>query len=236
MPSLTAAELLDVWERGQGQPPAQKALWLLAAAGPGVAPADFLRLPIGQRDAALLTLREWLFGPVLECVAACPQCGEQLELNFSTTDVRCESPPEQELNVALAEQTLRLRLPNSADLLAIAACADSHTAQQMLMARCVINGDDGIFDDTVRQAMAARLAEADPQADVQLALTCPACGQTWTTTFDIVTFLWSEITAWAGRLFREVHLLASAYGWREADILALNPSRRQRYLALAQSV
>jgi hypothetical protein len=48
--------------------------------------------------------------------------------------------------------------------------------------------------------------------------------------FDIVSFLWTEIAAEAKRLLREVHILASAYGWREADIFSLSPLRRQFYL------
>jgi hypothetical protein len=31
---------------------------------------------------------------------------------------------------------------------------------------------------------------------------------------------------------REVHTLAWAYGWREADILAMSPARRQFYIEL----
>ena len=76
------------------------------------------------------------------------------------------------------------------------------------------------------------MAEADPQADIQLALSCPACGHQWLSTFDIVSFFWSEINAWAYRILREVHILASAYGWREADILAMSPYRRQLYLEM----
>jgi hypothetical protein len=33
-------------------------------------------------------------------------------------------------------------------------------------------------------------------------------------------------------MVREVHRMASAYGWREADILAMSAFRRQRYLEL----
>jgi hypothetical protein len=47
-----------------------------------------------------------------------------------------------------------------------------------------------------------------------------------------VAFFWKEINHWANRILREVHLLASTYGWSEADILALTPTRRQWYLAL----
>jgi hypothetical protein len=49
--------------------------------------------------------------------------------------------------------------------------------------------------------------------------------------FDIVTFLWREIENLAGHLLRDVHTLASAYGWRESDILALSAARRDFYLA-----
>jgi hypothetical protein len=47
-----------------------------------------------------------------------------------------------------------------------------------------------------------------------------------------VSFLWSEIHSWAQRLLRDVHAIAAAYGWREGDILAMNPLRRQAYLEL----
>ena len=35
------------------------------------------------------------------------------------------------------------------------------------------------------------------------------------------------------RILREVHTLAAAYGWSEAEILALSPARRRVYLELA---
>jgi hypothetical protein len=50
--------------------------------------------------------------------------------------------------------------------------------------------------------------------------------------FDIVPYLWTEINAWAMRLLREIHSLATAYGWREADILAMSAVRRHWYLEM----
>jgi hypothetical protein len=76
------------------------------------------------------------------------------------------------------------------------------------------------------------MAQADPQTDVQLDLTCPACGSSWRAPFDIVSYFWSEVNAWAERLLREVHTLAATYGWFEADILAMSPARRRRYLEM----
>jgi len=51
-------------------------------------------------------------------------------------------------------------------------------------------------------------------------------------TFDILTYLWSEIEDWAQRLLLEVHTLALAYGWSERDILAMSPRRRRLYLEM----
>jgi len=53
--------------------------------------------------------------------------------------------------------------------------------------------------------------------------------------FDIARYLWSEVHAWALRFLREVDLIARTYHWREEDILALTPTRRQAYLELCAS-
>ena len=71
------------------------------------------------------------------------------------------------------------------------------------------------------------MSGADPMADIHLALNCPSCEHKWEAPFDIVAFLWREISAAARRLLREVHTLASAYGWTETEILALSPARRR---------
>jgi hypothetical protein len=86
--------------------------------------------------------------------------------------------------------------------------------------------------DEVVQAVAERMEASDPQADVRIALCCPGCGHRWESVFDVLSFFWSEITVWAERTLREVHVLASAYGWREPDVLALGARRRRLYLRL----
>jgi len=50
--------------------------------------------------------------------------------------------------------------------------------------------------------------------------------------FDIGSFLWAELDAWAARILGEVHELASVYGWSEHDILEMSAVRRQAYLHL----
>src|SRR5579885_3691012 len=88
MRDLSAADLLRAWEQGTGRDADERALILLAAALPGATPDALARLPIGRRDAALLALRERVFGPRLVARAACPACGEHLEMDFSVGDIQ----------------------------------------------------------------------------------------------------------------------------------------------------
>ena len=81
--------------------------------------------------------------------------------------------------------------------------------------------------------LSVAMSEHDPQAEVLLDLLCPACEHRWQALFDIVTFFWTELANQAQRLLREVHALARAYGWREADILAMSARRRQFYIEMA---
>jgi len=242
MRALTASELLNVWERGGARAPVDRALDLLTLACPESSREQLAQLPIGERDARLLALRETLFGARLTAVTACPNCRDNLELTFDHAQFNLAPM------VARAEETFALtdgnwrvlfRLPNSADVLAIARTTDERAARRMLFERCaqetLCDGAPRLASqvpDAVMNAVAAQMMVSDPQADLRIALACPACAHEWSAVFDIVFFLWTEITAWATRLLREVHQLASAYGWREADIVALSPRRRQSYLEL----
>jgi len=248
MRPLSSAELLIAWERGLTQSTVQRALTLLAIACVGTPIERLMQLTIGQRDARLLALREWAFGPQIEGIDICPSCNERLEIAFNVADIRV--PPsssgsksdavEIELYALdMAPYTLSFRLPNSLDLATITQHSDVASSHQALFECCLLSAQcDGTvvsvveLPDEIITAAIARMAEADPQADVQLALTCPSCGHQWQATFDILSFFWQEINDWAQCILREVHRLATAYGWREADILALSPQRRRLYLEL----
>lgn len=239
MRALEAAELLAVWERGQAEPPVRQALALLAAACPETPAEELAQLPIGRRDRLLLELRERTFGPRLVSLAACPGCGERVEVELAIHDllVACETPEPPPLLAAGWE--VRFRLPHSLDLLALAG-ADPVEARRRLLAGCLTaarspQGEEvasAALPAEILEAVAGRMAESDPQADVELALTCPACRRGWLAIFDIVSFFWLEIEAWARLLLRDVHRLALAYGWREPDVLALSPWRRRAYLEM----
>ena len=71
---------------------------------------------------------------------------------------------------------------------------------------------------------------ADPLTDVRIGLACVKCGHDWAVGFDPAAFLWTELDALARRLLDQVHRLAKAYRWAEADILAMTAARRAAYL------
>jgi hypothetical protein len=223
------------------EPPPRRALALLAAACPERSLDEVATLSIGERDWRLLTLREWMFGAQLVSTANCPDCGERLEWTVDTTDLRVANLTETggELSLELDRYLVRFRLPNTLDLTAVSDCADTALARQVLLERCLADtrrGEEEIaladLPPEVAAAIVERMGEADPQADLRLDLACPACSHRWQALFDIESFFWSEITAWSQRIMAEVHLLASAYGWRESDILNLSAWRRRFYLDL----
>jgi len=239
--SPPTTELLTAWERGRSQAPVQRGLTLLAVAVPEASADALARVPVGQRDGELLTLHRRMFGSRLACIGDCPSCRERLELGFAVEDVEVasEPTPPDGFERQVGGYQLRFRLPDSIDLLWATAEENAETARRLLLERCLLAAHrDGKDHDAaelpaaVTDGLVEAMAELDPQADVRLALCCPACGARWEASFDIVAFLWGELAAWAERTLREVHALASTYGWSEADLLAMHPDRRRRYLEL----
>lgn len=257
MRALSAADLLVIWENGRSQHPLDRALTVLAAGWPDLSRAELARLSIGERDARLVEMHVALFGAQLAGRAGCPQCAEEIEMTFDANEILRLPPPEtHSLTATVDGIALSFRLPMSADVAAALLTGETlagesagsagaaGASRRELLRRCLLcaqRAQDGApvgvddLPDSVVDAVGARMAEADPHAEVKFALACPACAHRWTALFDIVSFLWKQIESRAVRLLHEVHTLASAYGWREADILALSSFRRQCYLELAGS-
>jgi|SRR5215217_1737018 len=241
MRALTASELLGAWEAGYPHSAPGRALALLCAAWPERSPGELARLPVGARDALLLAAREGTFGSALVGLVPCPPCGEQVELAFEVNDIRVPhgaSAPEV-LEVERGGHAVRFRLPDSRDLAALVA-GRGGAGREGMLARCVVEArregahvDVGELPEDVIGAIADAMEAADPQARVELATTCPACGHQWAAAFDIAEFFWREVEAWAQRTLRDVHTLARLYGWSEEHILGMSPWKRQRYLELA---
>jgi len=232
----SAVELIGAWERGAAQHPVDRALTLLAASHPELTFDELVALSIGQRDAALLALREALFGPRLDCFALCPHCDARLEFKLDARELAVRFSAENAAVEFHLKNSRVIRTPNSLDLAAAAIAGDVPAARRLLLQRCILPTQDGApsvddeWSESTLEAVAERFARTETQADITLDVTCEACAYHWQLAFDIASFLWSEVSALVRRYLRDVHTLAWAYGWSEADILAMSPVRRQFYI------
>lgn len=242
MPDLSAAATLDLWQAAERRDPVERSLVLAAAADPAGESLDELaRLPLGRRDERLLGLHTALAGPVLEATALCPACGEHAEFTVDTGALAARGTEGvAPAPVEAAGFVVEWRSPDSRDLAAAAATGEPVAAERVLVARCVTAavGPDGEVEGTalppeVREALARAMAEADPLAEVLIEVACPACGTAFVADLDLGGFVWAELRARAQRLLGEVDVLARAYGWTEAEVLALDDRRRAVYLELA---
>jgi len=77
-------------------------------------------------------------------------------------------------------------------------------------------------------------AQMDPNAECEIALTCPACQEDFSAWLDGFELICRKVGD-GGGILAQVDQLASVYGWTEADILALPRERRLRYCAFAQA-
>ena len=115
---------------------------------------------------------------------------------------------------------------------ALAVDARDSDARRALVLRSVLGSStpaDALPDEVVEE-IAGALGALDPQADIDVALDCFCCGAIWSAPFEIASFLWLEIDAYVRRLLVDIRALAVAYGWTEAESLAVSPLRRRFYL------
>jgi hypothetical protein len=200
-------------------------------------------LAAGDREALLLHLRRLTFGESIAAIVACPGCAERLDLDLMTADLlvapaaEASSDAELELEADGVRWRVLLRRPTGADQRALHGTPDPAAA---LLRRCVLSliRADGVawrvdeLSAALAEVLDAALATCDPQAEIRLDVTCPACALPFAAPFDAAAHLFVELAAEAHLLLGEVVAIAGATHWREADILALPRSRRRAYAAL----
>ena len=222
--------------------PAERVTVLLArcAEAGGESGVDAARaLSAGDRVALLIELRRLLAGDAMPCVLDCPwsDCGERLEVELDAAKLVTEAAgdgPGGQLD--FGGERLAFRLPTGADeerAARTALDAGPEAAARELMDACLVDPPDSPLAG-LEEALGAAVARADPYVEIKLALSCPECGRESEVELDVASYLWRELEMRLARLDREVHVLASHYGWSEAEILALGERRRARYIELVE--
>lgn len=227
---LSGADDLLLLGGGRSVPELAREL-LAALAGDGEA-VD--ALPIGDAEALLLGLRASLVGEHVRGDLQCPSCRARIEISFSIADYLRHHRPRPAPSVDAGEgwltdrrSSLTFRIPTLRDQIEVSGRPRAATD---LLQRCV-RGDAG---RGVRQRVEHLLEQLAPTLSDHVAGDCPECGERVETYFDVEQFVLGELRAVAAEVFDDVHRIASAYGWSEAEILAMPRSRRAAYAERVQ--
>jgi hypothetical protein len=236
MGAIGSQQLVETWELGANRHPLDRGLLLLALAEPELAFEQLADLPLSRRNAAIIALRQAQFGNSLAVWYDCPACGERMELAI---DADVLPPPPDPQPAWVSVQGIRFHTPGSRQLAKLFENPGAEPGARQLLAACAESEAtlplDPIKAQALLEAVDAALEQADPWLDIAIAITCPVCAEASEPSLDIAALVWEELDAVARRLLDEVHLLASAYGWRECDILAMSAQRRNAYLERVQT-
>jgi len=197
-----------------------------------LAPCDVAGLVVTDFEILLLQLRVARLGSRMHLAFACPHCREMAEIVFNVADYVADIRPKPVSGVASDPDRpgwFRMaggegfRLPTAGDL---AAVADRAEPGRALAALCL--------DETARQPRNLPRAERAmslmaPEVSRQVAGTCPACGAAVRAGFAVARVVIAEQKRAAAAVHDEVDLIARAYHWPQAEILALPRARRHAY-------
>jgi hypothetical protein len=230
---LTGSDELFVLESG-----GPSITMLLALLGRVVAvPTDMSALPAADLGAAaLLARRQWL-GDRIRTFDRCPApaCGEQIDVSFGVTDYVAHHAPRRRRGVLVGEGGWfafatgggpRFRIPTVGDLVTALGSPDPDATLSRL---CT---DPLELDGRARRRVDLALGALAPSLRDLVQGSCPGCGRQLTRQFDPISYVLTELADHCRRLYADIHLLASGYGWTEEAIIALPRSRRTRYVAM----
>jgi hypothetical protein len=214
-----------------------------------VGAVDARSLGVGDRERLLLALHRHTFGPRLDTVARCPECGAVMDVTLDLDALLAVEPagqaaPTHEIDVDLGARRLHVcfRLPDGGDQEAAArlAAVDPRSAGLVILRRavCAVRDDAGamvtVDDDVLADlspSLSANILHLDPLSETSFLVECPDCGTRSTPVLDAATFLLATLAGWDA-LMADVDRIARRYHWGEAEILALPVARRRRYLGL----
>jgi hypothetical protein len=192
---------------------------------------DWAELTVTDFEYLLLRLRGARFGDRLSLGFACPDCHERVEVGFRIPDYLAAVRPSPFPRVAPDPERpgwfqldgAAFRLPTIGDQAAVARLA--HPARRLA---------EICLDETARRAphrarVERAMAAMAPEVSRPIAGTCPSCNAAVEAPLHVTRVVVAELRRAAGAVHDEVDLIARAYHWPEAEILALPQDRRRAY-------
>ncbi len=187
-------------------------------------------LPVGDLDAIVVELRRAALGDRMIAEGRCGACGSAIDIAFALSAFQAHHSPRRPRNVApepdgwwtLRGATFTFRIPSGGDVLAASA---SESPADVLAELC-FRGGPGARE---RRAAERAMALLAPTLSAEVQGTCPECKDSVGLWADVRALCLADLRFGAGCVLEEVHLLASAYHWRERDILGMVSSRRAAY-------
>jgi hypothetical protein len=236
MRPLQGEVLLQAWERGTPQNAMVRALVLLAVAGTERSWEELECLSLPKRDAELLRLRWMTFGDELRGCVPCSVCATPIAFQASVAGVvqRLEAVmPAMEFRWQAGGCRFTLRPAGTRDLLQAVGANDP---RRCLLRACVETDVEDREEAFTRfeDGLAEQFNRLNEGAETQLTIACPGCGAVEHADLDIARFLWREVQHAAVAMMRDVHELASAYGWTEDCVLEMSHARRAGYLEMVR--
>ena len=177
------------------------------------------RLPMGEIDRLLLRLHRKVCGSDLEFTSRCPGCNAQNAFVLAAELL----PPAQPAWVRVGTGG-GVRPPAVVDLVDLPLDLDA--APLAVLERCTV-GSPSEPATAVHLALAVSLDEVGP-----LGLECVDCGRPFEAAVDLGRAVLGAMVARATELDREVHLIATTYGWSLAEIESLPDGRREHLVGL----
>jgi len=229
------AEDLDL-DFGQSDRPALVTTLLASCSEDGDA-AFWWSQPVGLRTATLLqlvVLTEHRADVSLNRRCGAAGCEAVFEFTLPLLALAAADTGGNPVPVHLdAGRTVMLRRPTGDDLRRWrdARPASRAEALRLMFGSLVVDGDARPEDEA---AVSASISEMDPLVDFAVSCPCPACGAANDVTIDLEAIALDRLSGRQRALVHDVHRFAVAYGWTEADVLAIPSSRRAQYLTLIE--
>lgn len=193
-------------------------------------PFQLNELSVTEYDRLLAAIYTHIYDNSVSCHCFCKFCSEAYEFSFS-------------LDTLIKYQEQNAMKFGNPDVTGYWSVADGFRfrAPTRLEAISVVNGslnrNDFIKKLVSDQSIDHKLFEsyleaAAPTLAIDIAAPCPHCEEGQNVRFDIHRYLVAAISNERAFLIREVHLIASSYGWTHSEIIRLSRSDRRAYAAL----